>query len=170
MSPHEILGVGQNATEQDIKVAHRKKVLACHPDRCFDQDAVQRFRAVQEAYEALTKTTTCPPGRKASTQTPPPPKNPNNWTRDAPPATHDIWGVPYGPTRTHQPNRTPRTNPQRQARKYEPPVDLWKSVETKAAAFSRRYWVEYKRLVIEMAYEEPDKFWETLDDWTKKNR
>lgn len=33
MSPHELLGVGGDATAEEIKRAYRRKVKAYHPDR-----------------------------------------------------------------------------------------------------------------------------------------
>lgn len=47
-----ILKVSRNASEEDIRRAHRKKVLRHHPDRSEDPDP-ERFREVQEAYEVL---------------------------------------------------------------------------------------------------------------------
>ncbi len=47
-----ILKVGRDATEEDIRRAHRKLVLLHHPDRNEDSEH-ERFREVQEAYEVL---------------------------------------------------------------------------------------------------------------------
>lgn len=46
-----VLGVGKNATEEDIKKAYRKKVKKCHPDYGGDSE---EFRKVQEAYDVLS--------------------------------------------------------------------------------------------------------------------
>ncbi|CAD7955788.1 unnamed protein product [Amoebophrya sp. A120] len=54
--PHEILGVGPNATADEIKKAYKKKALQFHPDRNPDnrEAAEKQFKEVSEAYEALT--------------------------------------------------------------------------------------------------------------------
>ena len=55
MTPHEILGVEVGASEKDIKSAYRKKAKECHPDtHPNDPDAVGKFHALNNAYEALT--------------------------------------------------------------------------------------------------------------------
>ena len=51
---YEILGLKRNATEQDIKSAFRKLAKESHPDRNpSDRGAEQRFKELNEAYEAL---------------------------------------------------------------------------------------------------------------------
>lgn len=58
----EILQLTEDATDDDIRNAYRKLVKKYHPDllmsgECSDlelRDAIQKFREVQEAYEALT--------------------------------------------------------------------------------------------------------------------
>ena len=47
-----ILKVSRDASEDDVRRAHRKQVLRHHPDRSPDPDA-EKFREVQEAYEVL---------------------------------------------------------------------------------------------------------------------
>lgn len=49
-----ILGVGQQATDQEIKRAYRKLARELHPDVNPDEAAQQRFREVTAAYEVLT--------------------------------------------------------------------------------------------------------------------
>jgi len=51
---YEILDVPRTATEQDLKSAFRKLAKECHPDRNpGDKEAEQRFKDLNEAYEAL---------------------------------------------------------------------------------------------------------------------
>ena len=51
---YDILGVPRTASEQDLKSAFRKLAKECHPDRHpSDKDAEQRFKDLNEAYEAL---------------------------------------------------------------------------------------------------------------------
>ncbi|RKF53585.1 hypothetical protein GcM3_217002 [Golovinomyces cichoracearum] len=55
---YKVLGVPKNATLSQIRSAHRKLVLKCHPDKIHDQSlkaAKQlEFQNVQEAYEILS--------------------------------------------------------------------------------------------------------------------
>lgn len=49
------LGIGRDATPEDIKKAYRKKALECHPDRNADNpNAEATFKLVSEAYEVLS--------------------------------------------------------------------------------------------------------------------
>jgi hypothetical protein len=52
---YSILGVGRNATEQEIKIAYKKLTIKFHPDKnegdSFFED---RFKEIQEAYEVLS--------------------------------------------------------------------------------------------------------------------
>ena len=51
---YDILGVPRSASEQDLKSAFRKLAKECHPDRNpGDREAEQRFKDLNEAYEAL---------------------------------------------------------------------------------------------------------------------
>jgi len=52
---YEVLGVGKNATEAEIKSAYRKKAKECHPDlHPNDKTAEERFKELNEANEVLS--------------------------------------------------------------------------------------------------------------------
>ncbi|BAZ94082.1 chaperone protein DnaJ [Thiohalobacter sp. COW1] len=52
---YEILGVQKNASEADIKKAYRRMAQKFHPDRNpDDEEALNRFKEVKEAYEVLS--------------------------------------------------------------------------------------------------------------------
>ena len=52
--PYAILGVGRNATQEEIKKAYRRLAKQYHPDRNpNDKTAEQRFKEVHAAYEVL---------------------------------------------------------------------------------------------------------------------
>src|SRR2546425_6782027 len=52
---YEVLGVGRNATAEELKRAYRKLALQYHPDRNNgDPQAEARFKEVNEAYEVLS--------------------------------------------------------------------------------------------------------------------
>jgi len=52
---YEVLGVGRQASEEEIKKAYRRAALRWHPDRNPDnkQEAEERFKEVTEAYGVL---------------------------------------------------------------------------------------------------------------------
>jgi len=50
---YEILGVGREATDDQIKKAYRKLARKFHPDVSDSPDAEKRFKEVSEAYEVL---------------------------------------------------------------------------------------------------------------------
>ena len=54
---HEILGVGPEASQKEIKNAFRRRALECHPDQAEEgkkEEAQQEFRRVREAFEILS--------------------------------------------------------------------------------------------------------------------
>jgi len=52
---YDVLGVGRNATPDELKKAFRKAALKYHPDRNpGDKEAETRFKEVAEAYEVLS--------------------------------------------------------------------------------------------------------------------
>ena len=51
---YEILEIGRDASEEDVRKAFRQKALEFHPDRNKDPDAGAKFKEVNEAYQVLT--------------------------------------------------------------------------------------------------------------------
>ena len=66
---YAILGLGRDASPDEIRVAYRRAARASHPDlHPADAAAVERFKRVQIAYEVLVD-----PSRRAAYDTPPAP-------------------------------------------------------------------------------------------------
>jgi molecular chaperone DnaJ len=55
---YEVLGVGRNASDGEIKRAFRRLARELHPDVSEAPDAEERFKEVVEAYEVLSKSET----------------------------------------------------------------------------------------------------------------
>lgn len=51
---YEILGVGRNATQEELKSAFRKRARQYHPDVNKSADAEERFKEINEAYAVLS--------------------------------------------------------------------------------------------------------------------
>jgi len=50
---YEVLSVGRNATDEEIKRAFRKLAFKYHPDHNREDGAVEKFKEINEAYEVL---------------------------------------------------------------------------------------------------------------------
>lgn len=59
MNPYEVLGVSENASEEEIKRAYKKLVKKYHPDRYQNNPladlAEEKLQEVNEAYDMLMK-------------------------------------------------------------------------------------------------------------------
>jgi molecular chaperone DnaJ len=51
---YDVLGVSQDASEDEIKQAYRSKATEYHPDVSDDPDAEEKFKKIQQAKEVLT--------------------------------------------------------------------------------------------------------------------
>ena len=58
-NPYYALGIEENATMEEVKVAYRKMVLKFHPDKREDnvseEDASLKFREIKRAFELIKK-------------------------------------------------------------------------------------------------------------------
>lgn len=52
---YDVLEVAQNASEDDLRKAYRRKALTLHPDKNQDSpEATEKFQLLQQAYEVLS--------------------------------------------------------------------------------------------------------------------
>ena len=51
---YEVLGVSKNASEAEIKAAYRRLALKWHPDRNKSQEAPEKFKEINKAFEVLS--------------------------------------------------------------------------------------------------------------------
>lgn len=58
---YDVLGVGRNASQDEIKKVYRRLAMQYHPDRNKDHGAEERFKEINEAYEVLSD-----PNKRAS--------------------------------------------------------------------------------------------------------
>ena len=52
--PYEVLGIGREATQEEVKRAYRRLVLENHPDKNHAPDADEKFILIRRAYELLS--------------------------------------------------------------------------------------------------------------------
>jgi hypothetical protein len=50
---YEVLGVRQNATQEEIKAAYRRRIQEWHPDVCKRPNALEKSQQINEAYHVL---------------------------------------------------------------------------------------------------------------------
>ena len=53
-NPYKVLNLSNNASAEEIKKQFRKMSLKYHPDKNKEEDAREKFQAVNEAYECLS--------------------------------------------------------------------------------------------------------------------
>jgi DnaJ-class molecular chaperone len=56
MDYYEVLGIKNNATQEEIRKAYRQLSLKYHPDRNNDPSATEKYKEINEAYETLSDT------------------------------------------------------------------------------------------------------------------
>lgn len=59
MDPYEVLGIGRQATDEEVKRAYRDKAKQYHPDKFADNPladlAEEKFKEIQNAYDTIMK-------------------------------------------------------------------------------------------------------------------
>lgn len=59
---YNILGLKNDATEQEVKKAYKKLAIKCHPDKNSSPDANEEFRKITEAYNKILNPHSVPDG------------------------------------------------------------------------------------------------------------
>ena len=60
-SDYRILGITEQATDEEVKKAYRKMAISFHPDKVaqmgdeYQKGAKEKFQRIQDAYEAIKK-------------------------------------------------------------------------------------------------------------------
>jgi molecular chaperone DnaJ len=86
--PHEVLGVPQNASFEEIRDAFRKLARHYHPDINKEKSAYARFKEINEAYEELTRDRPQASGEQVEIRVP------AGWAGAFEDYLHDIFSVP----------------------------------------------------------------------------
>lgn len=61
-SDYKVLGIDENATDEEVKKAYRQMAIKFHPDKVaqmgeeFQKGAKEKFQKIQDSYEAIKKT------------------------------------------------------------------------------------------------------------------
>jgi hypothetical protein len=167
---HAILGVAKACSLDEIKSAYRKKALEFHPDRNPSPEAKSQFIKIDTAYRVLSDSSF-----KPNPAPPPKPKPAPKPKKSPEPYFKDSMAGQYG-TRYQEPNtfkdsaqyyQAPAPPPRRRQppKPDEPEPKLWWGHKSSMDG----YWKEYNRLKNSCAYEDPDVFWDKLDEWVKDN-
>lgn len=157
---YAVLGVTKDSTLAEIKLAYRKKAMACHPDKNPSPTAKAEFIEIDTAYRMLSDPTF---KAKAAKQAPPKPKPKRNiWDADTTVFKDSMagqYGGDFRPQRTYRPRPMPKPKP-------EPEPKLWWGNNDSMEG----YWQEYNRLRDVHAYDDPEVFWEKLDEWVASRK
>jgi len=160
---YQILGLEKNATIEEIKKAYRLKALKLHPDVNKSLDAHKLFIELNNAYRTLTDP-------NYNNQKPSTPKSSKTYT--PPPPKRDIWGDPIredplwvDSMKSHYENPSLQIFKKYKREEKEKEIDLWQKMPKDPISL---YWKEYDRLKKETAYEDPEVFWQKLDEFWQK--
>lgn len=66
MNHHDVLGVGNNASQSEIKKAFHEAAKEHHPDLSDSPEAAEAFKRIKEAYDALLKNASEAPRESAT--------------------------------------------------------------------------------------------------------
>lgn len=169
---HAILGVPKDAPLDEIKKAYRKKALEFHPDKNPSPEAKNQFIEIHTAYQVLSdptfKLNPAPPKPK-------PKPTPNKTSEFKDSMAGRYYGYYSNESSTFKDsmeghygsqNVTPQRRRPQPKKPPEPEPKLWWGNKNPMDG----YWEEYNRLKKSSAYEDPEVFWEKLDEWVKKKK